>query len=218
MSASVVISETTVAPPGPPPMVGEYTSTPPVNRTTSVARIAELSNRKSLGIIVVIVSPAIPAETLAGFRRSCDFWTVVNVSPVMVAPTIKVLEKLVALVIVTLARFVPDKSTSVKSADDRLHAGPTINPPRSWKSGVGRATATAAWAWDGETICPDRRPVKVAPVKVAPEMSAAARLAFVRLALAKLALVSVVLARLTPVRFLLARATAGPTMNPPRRV
>jgi hypothetical protein len=180
----------------------------------SVARIAELSNRKSLGSIVVIVSPGIFAETLAAFRRSCDFWTVVNVSPVIVAPTINVLEKLVALVIVTFVRFVPDKSTSVKSADDRLHAGPTINPPRSWKSGVGRVTAVAVV---GETICPDRMPVNVAPVKVAPEISAAARLAFVRLALAKLAAVSVVLARLTPVRFLPARATAGPTMNPPRR-
>lgn len=184
----------------------------------SDARIAELRNSKSLGFIVAIVSPGIFAETLAEFRRNCDFWTVVNVNPVMTAPTINVLEKLVTLFIVTLVRFVPDKSTSVKSADERLHAGPTINPPRSWKSGVGRATEAAAAAWAGETICPDRRPVKVAPVKVAPDMSAAARLAFVRLALVKLAVVSVVPARLTPVRFLPVRATAGPTMNPPRRV
>lgn len=177
----------------------------------SVARIAELRNSKSLGMIVVIVSPGIFAETLAAFRRNCDFWTVVNVRPVIVAPTISVLEKLVSLVIVALARFAPDKSTSVKFAAERLHAGPTINPPRSWNSGVGRAAA-------GETICPDRRPVKVAPVKVAPDMSAAVRLAFVRLALVKSAAVSIVPARLTPVRFLPARATAGPTMNPPRVV
>ena len=84
----------------------------------------------------------------------------------------------------TLVRFVPDKSTSVRFAAERLHAGPTINPPRSWKSGVGRVTAVAV-AVAGETICPDSRPVKVAPVKVAPDMSAAVRAAFVRMALVK---------------------------------
>ena len=135
----------------------------------------------------------------------------------MVAPTISVFENFVALVMTAFARFVPEASTSVKFSAERLHAGPRINPPRSWKSGVGRATAVVAAAWAGEIICPDRMPAKMAPVKVVPEISAAVRMAFVRLALVKLADVSVVLARLTPVRFLPARAMDGPTMKPPRR-
>ena len=184
----------------------------------SVARISGFSDANSLGATVVIVISGIFAETLAAFRRNCDFWTVVNVRPVMVAPTISVFEKLVALVITAFARFVPEASTSVKLSAERLHVGPRINPPRSWKF-AGRVVAAAAAApWAGETICPDRMPAKVAPVKAAPEISAAVRTAFVMLALVKSAAVSVVLARLTLVRFLPARATAGPTMNPPRRV
>ena len=215
ISASVVKPEMTVTPPGPPPMVGVYTSTPPVRRAISVVRIAEFMDSKSTGATVVIVSSAIPAATFAAFRRNCDFWTVVNaVIPVNVAPTINVFDKFVALVIVVFERFTLDKSTSVRSAAARLHAGPTMKPPRSWKF-VGRVTADAA---AGETICPELIPAMVAPANVAPEISAAVRVAFVRFVLVKLALAIVVLERLTDVRFLFERLTLGPTMNPPRMV
>ena len=215
VSASVVNPETTVTPPGPPPMVGLYTSTPPVKRIISEVRIAGFNDGKSEAAIVVIAMAAIP--TFAAFRRNCDFWTAVNADiPVNVAPTISVFEKFVAVDIVVFERFTLDKSTSVRSDAVRLHAGPTINPPRSWKF-AGRVTA-AAVAAAGETICPERIPARVAPVKLAPEISAAVRMAFVRFVLVKSALVSVVFERLTDVRFLFERMTLGPTMNPPRMV
>jgi hypothetical protein len=115
---------------------------------------------------------------------------------------------------VAFARFTPDTSTFVKFDPERLHAGPTINPLRSWKF-VGRVTLLAC---AGETICPELTPAKVAPVKMAPEMSAAVSIAFVRFALVKLALVSAVFERFIPVSVLFERLTVGPTRNPPRIV
>ena len=201
----------------PPPIVGVYTSTPPVSRFTSVGRIAVFSATKSPGVIVVIVSPAIPAATFAAFRRNCDFCTVVNVIPVNVAPVINVFERFVVLVRVAFARFTFDKSTFARFAAERLHAGPTINPPRSWKL-AGRVRASAAAASTGETICPETTPAKVALVKLAPEISAAVSVAFVRFALVKLALVSTVFERFILVSVRFERITVGPTMNPPRTV
>ena len=215
MFASVVKPDMTVTPPGPPPIVGEYTSIPPVNRTRSVARIVVFNDGKSAVVTSVIVRAAIPAATFAAFRCNCDFWVVVKADiPVNVAPTINVFEKFVALDITAFVRLTLDKSTFVRSAPVRLHAGPTINPPRSWKF-VGRVTAAAA---AGETICPEITPARVALVNMAPEISAAVRVAFVRFALVKLALVSTVPDKFTAVRFLLERMTPGPTMNPPRIV
>ena len=167
-----------------------------------------------MGVTVVIVIPVTPPVTFARFCRSCDFWTVVKVRPVRSAPTTSVFEKFVALVITAFERLTFDKSTFVRFEPDRLHAGPTINPPRSWKF-VGRVTAPAC-ACAGETICPELTPANVAPVKFAPEISAAVRLALVRFALVKLAFVSVVFERFTLVRFLFERMTFGPTRNPSR--
>jgi hypothetical protein len=142
---------------------------------------------------------------------------VVNVIPVSVAPTINVFERFVELVITAFARFTLDKSTFVKFPPERLHAGPTINPLRSWKF-VGRVTATDASAAAGETICPETTPARVAPVKLAPEISAAVNVEFVRFELVKLALVSVVFDRFMLVSVLFERLTVGPTRNPPRIV
>jgi hypothetical protein len=136
------------------------------------------------------------------------------VIPVNVAPVISVFERFVVLVMAAFARFTFDKSTFVRFAAERLHAGPTINPPRNWKF-AGRVRAPAA---AGETICPDTTPAKVALVKLAPEISAAVSVAFVRFALVKLALVSTVFERFILVSVRFERITVGPTMNPPRTV
>jgi hypothetical protein len=115
---------------------------------------------------------------------------------------------------VAFARLTPDKSTFVRFPAERLHAGPTINPPRSWKS-VGRETAAPV---AGETICPDITPARVAPVIIAPEMSAPVSIAFVRFALVKFALVIAMFERFILVNVLFERLTPGPTINPLRIV